>query len=112
LSEEPHVAIQRRNRLKCFMVRLNAGLVFSIWLIAGPLAGAANAQIQPIVPGSPGTIPPPPPPAPLSGTPPPGAPPRLDTFQDKAARCVHHGSSFGVPPGQIGEYTRNCIHSQ
>lgn len=94
------------------MIRLIASLAFLIWLIAVPFAGAANAQIQPIVPGSPGTIPPPPPPAPLSGTPLPGAPPRLDTFQDKAVRCVHHGSRFGVPAGQIGEYTRNCTNSQ
>lgn len=42
----------------------------------------------------------------------PNAPKRLDTFPDKATRCVHYGTSQGVQPGQIGQYTRECVNSQ
>lgn len=38
----------------------------------------------------------------------PNAPPKIESFVDRAARCAHHGTSFGVPAGQIGQYTRGC----
>jgi hypothetical protein len=74
------------------------------------LCGAAAAQTV-MVPDPQGgptvrTLPPPPPATPQ----PPNAPPRLDTFGDKASRCVHYGTSIGVKPGQIGQYTRDCVN--
>lgn len=36
--------------------------------------------------------------------------PAGQTFQDRAANCVHAGSAAGVPPGQIGAYTRSCVN--
>jgi hypothetical protein len=87
-------------------------MLAAVVFVACALAGAATAQVtQPPLPGT-TTVPPPLPPAPLSGTPPPGAPPRLDTFQDRAVRCQHHGLAHGVSPGQIGQYTRDCVHSR
>jgi len=69
-------------------------------------AGAAVGQTPSRVPGTSIVVPPPPPPPrPL---PVPGAPPKIDSFGDRAARCVHHGTAFGVPPGQIGKYTSEC----
>ncbi|MGE3148564.1 MAG: hypothetical protein AB7K04_05790 [Pseudorhodoplanes sp.] len=44
----------------------------------------------------------PPPPSSLSG----------GTFQDKAAGCVHYGTSMGIGAGQIGAYTGSCINSR
>jgi hypothetical protein len=86
------------------MKRLFAASILLLGLIAG--AGA-----QTTVPGTYGpvtTMPPPVYQAPRL----PNAPPRLDTFQDKATRCVHYGASQGVQPGQIGQYTRECVNSQ
>jgi hypothetical protein len=88
------------------------------------LAGASPAAAQsfntgprsvPLAPGSapPLTAPAPPATAPGPMQPPlgaPGAPPSLDTWGDRAARCVHYGTAMGVPPGQIGAYTSECAN--
>jgi hypothetical protein len=34
------------------------------------------------------------------------------SFHDRAVNCVHYGTSQGVPPGQIGAYTRDCVNAQ
>ena len=31
-------------------------------------------------------------------------------FQDRARDCFHAGTAAGVPPGQIGAYTRACVN--
>lgn len=36
--------------------------------------------------------------------------PAGQSFQDRAANCVQAGSGAGVPPGQIGTYTRSCVN--
>ena len=36
--------------------------------------------------------------------------PAGQNFQDRAINCVHAGSGAGVPPGQIGAYTRSCVN--
>jgi hypothetical protein len=36
--------------------------------------------------------------------------PAGQSFQDRAVNCVHAGSGAGVPPGQIGTYTRSCVN--
>ena len=56
--------------------------------LALALIGPASAVAQQI-PGAPNPIPPPPPP--LVSPQLPGAPKQLDTFGDKAFRCMHHG---------------------
>lgn len=53
----------------------------------------------------------PPPPA-IVQPPDPKAPRKLDSFGDKVTRCLHHGGSIGVPNDQLGQYTRECAHSQ
>jgi hypothetical protein len=77
--------------------------------LAGALLIAAPAVAQPI-PGAPNPIPPPPPP--LVGPRLKGAPPRIDTFSDKVLRCMHHGGNAGVPAGEIGRYTRQCVNAR
>ena len=41
----------------------------------------------------------------------PGTPAR-PSFSDRATNCMHQGTAIGVPPGAIGEYTRECANSQ
>ena len=36
--------------------------------------------------------------------------PAGQNFQDRAINCVHAGGGAGVPPGQIGTYTRSCVN--
>ena len=36
--------------------------------------------------------------------------PAGQSFQDRAANCVHAGSGAGVGPGQIGAYTQSCVN--
>lgn len=36
--------------------------------------------------------------------------PAGQSFQDRATSCLHAGSAAGVPPGQIGAYTRSCVN--
>lgn len=41
----------------------------------------------------------------------PGGPAR-PSFSDRAVACAHQGAAIGVPPGSIGQYTRECANSQ
>jgi hypothetical protein len=86
------------------MARITAFAALALALV-GPAAAVAQQ-----IPGAPNPIPPPPPP--LVGPQLPSAPQRLDTFGDKALRCMHHGGVSGVPAGEIGRYTRQCVNSQ
>ena len=36
--------------------------------------------------------------------------PAGQSFQDRAASCVHAGGAAGVRPGQMGTFTRNCVN--
>jgi len=75
------------------------------------LALSAGAVAQTVTtPDAQGQMVRPLPPPPASPPQQPNAPPRLDTFGDKASRCVHYGTSIGVKPGQIGQYTRDCVN--
>ena len=40
-----------------------------------------------------------------------GAPTR-PSFSDRALSCTHQAGAIGVPPGSIGQYTRECVNSQ
>ena len=86
------------------MARITAMAALAVMLIA-PVSAVAQQ-----IPGAPNPIPPPPPP--LVGPQLPGAPPRLDTFGDKVQRCMLHGGVSGVPAGEIGTYTRQCVNGQ
>ena len=33
-----------------------------------------------------------------------------DSFGDRATRCMHAGAAAGVPPGEIGTFTRDCAN--
>ena len=33
-----------------------------------------------------------------------------DSFSNRATRCMHYGSAAGVPPGEIGQFTRQCAN--
>jgi hypothetical protein len=37
-----------------------------------------------------------------------GAPARVETFTDKATRCLHYATSIGVPKEQIDDYVKRC----
>lgn len=68
-------------------------------VIEPPAVGRTAPGSRP-VPGFSSTLPSPPPS--LSG----------QSFQDRAAGCVHHGSSVGVGAGQIGAYTQGCVNTR
>jgi hypothetical protein len=72
------------------------------------LAAAAGAQTLPQQP--PRQMPPRAPNADMQTD--PASQPKRETFQDKAARCMHYGSSVGAGPGQIGQYTRECVNTR
>ena len=36
------------------------------------------------------------------------APARIDTFSDKATRCLHYATSIGVPRDQLDDYMKRC----
>ncbi len=35
---------------------------------------------------------------------------RNNSFGDRATRCMHYGTAAGVPPGEIGAFTRDCVN--
>ena len=75
------------------------------------LAGAAvHAQNQPETKPAPRPVYPMPPPEPPIVTLPNGrdAPARIDTFSDKATRCLHYATSIGVPRDQVDDYMKRC----
>src|SRR5207253_6791068 len=65
----------------------------------------------------PAPLPPPPQPpiinGPLAQSPPPGVymPRRLNTFGDRAASCLHEGSSYGLRGRKLDAYTRACANA-
>jgi hypothetical protein len=75
--------------------------------------GLPNPDLQNRIPAP---LPPPPQPpvinGPLSQSPPPGVyqPPRLDTRQDRVARCVHQGSEAGLRGKKLDAYARRCAN--
>ncbi len=72
----------------------------------------ALAQAQVLTPAGPKPLPPPAPPASQAAPADRNAPRKLDSFGDKATRCLHYGGTQGVQPGDLGQYTRECLHSQ
>ena len=98
------------------------------------LIGAASASAQIFNPNINPVPSLPPPPTPLIAVPhlepvppvignssasqPPRAPqlglgaPARPSFSDRAVSCAHQGAAIGVPPGSIGQYTRECVNSQ
>jgi hypothetical protein len=95
-------------------------------LAAVAFAAVSATAAYPQVPGAlpnpdlqnriPAPLPPPPQPpvinGPLSQSPPPGVyqPPRLDTHQDRATRCVDQGSAAGLRGRKLDAYTRRCAN--
>lgn len=83
----------------------------------------AAAQIYNNVPPPPTygpTVPPLPPPPQPTPSPlgrssnSPGAPssqPKLDTFSDKTARCLHYGATQGLTGGDLAAYARACANN-
>jgi hypothetical protein len=94
--------------MKCSGIAIAAATML---VFAAPAAVfAQNRNQNPVfVPGQPAPIPVPPPPP--SNPQPPGAQPKLDTFGDRAARCLHYGSTAGLPPGQREAYVRSCANN-
>jgi hypothetical protein len=66
----------------------------------------------------PAPLPPPPAPpiinGPIEQGPPPGVAPqkRLNTFQNRAARCAEQGGNSGLRGGRLSAYTRRCANAQ
>jgi hypothetical protein len=34
-----------------------------------------------------------------------------ESFGDRATNCVHYGTAAGVRPGEIGQFTRDCVNN-
>jgi hypothetical protein len=85
----------------------------AIGLVLAAGVTAAAAQISPQFPQ---TLPPSPPSRPLlppTVSPGPAQPPQSNnSFGDKAARCMNYGATQGVRPGDIPQYTRECVNAQ
>jgi hypothetical protein len=87
-------------------------------MVAGP---PAAAQFQPPPPALenriPAPLPPPPQPpvidGPLGKSPPAGVhlPRRLDTFGDRASRCLQRGANAGLRGAELDAYTRECTNA-
>jgi hypothetical protein len=102
-----------------WMSRLTHGLAALAFTAASATAafpqvtGLPNPDLQNRIPAP---LPPPPQPpvinGPLSQSPPPGVyqPPRLDTHQDRAARCVDQGSAAGLRGRKLDAYMRRCAN--
>jgi hypothetical protein len=89
-----------------------AAMAATASIAQGP-GGLPNPDLQNRIPAP---LPPPPQPpvinGPLSQSPPPGVyqPPRLDTHQDRVARCVHEGSEAGLRGRKLDAYARRCAN--
>jgi hypothetical protein len=70
-------------------------------------AAAATAQTNP----APKPVYPLPPPEPPVITLPNGrdVPARIGPFTDKATRCLHYGTSIGVPRDRLDDYVKRCM---
>jgi hypothetical protein len=91
---------QRTNRTRHAVRRLRA-------IEAQPVQPIQPMQVAPsFLSGSraPVSFPPPEPPRPAVQ----GAPPRLETFSDRAARCIQYGTATGVSGSDMAVYTHTC----
>jgi hypothetical protein len=96
-------------------------VLYMLLAAGGFLAGPAVAQFVPEPPELnriPAPLPPPPEPpiinGPMEQGPPPGVAKqrRLNTFQDRVARCSEQGASAGLRGGKLSAYTRRCVNAQ
>jgi hypothetical protein len=81
----------------------------AIAVMAGIFVLPAFGQNSVTVPGV--SAPVPLPPQPTVNPQPPGSPPRLDTYGDKATRCLHFGASHGLQAGARDAYSRACANN-
>lgn len=99
------------NRIICIAVAV-------ICVVRGP---AAFAQFIPPPPELenriPQPLPPPPQPPIINGGPQGQSPPpgvikqrRIDSAGDRATRCLHQGSGYGLRGGDLDAYTRACAN--
>ena len=92
-----------------------AAVMLSCALIS-PASAQNYNNIAP-VPFGPTVAPLPPPPQPTPNPLPPNAynslnsQPRLDTFSDKTARCLHFGATQGLTGGDLSAYSRACVNN-
>jgi hypothetical protein len=80
-----------------------------VGLIALNSPALAQSQTTVHVPGV--LAPVPLPPQPAVNPQPPGALPRLDTFSDRMARCLHFGATQGLQAGARDAYSRACANN-
>ena len=99
------------------LVHMGVGLLLAAAAASAVLAqvpGLPDPALQNRIP-APLPLPPQPPivNGPLSQSPPPGVylPPRHNTYNDRAASCVHEGSGFGLRGRKLDTYTRNCVNA-
>ena len=103
--------------LSC-MVRFCA-IVTTVAVGLGPTSAAAQfVPPPPALEGRiPAPLPPPPQPPVISGpfgqAPPPGVyvPPRLNTYSDRAAGCLHQGRAGGLRGRRLQSYVRECANA-
>jgi hypothetical protein len=93
------------------MVRRNAIAAAVVVVLSPPVLPVLAQGVIP-VPGVQSPVPLPPPPPVSNAQQLPGTPPKLDTFSDKVARCLHFGASQGLQAGERDAYSRACANSQ
>ncbi len=76
------------------------------WGSVSPALAQAHNTVQ--VPGVLAPVPLPPPT--IIVPQPPNSPPKLDTFSDKVARCLHFGAAQGLQAGARDAYSRACAN--
>ena len=82
-------------------------VVALVWGSVAPALAQAQNTVQ--VPGVLAPVPLPPPTihAPQA----PNSQPKLDTFSDKVARCLHFGAAQGLQAGARDAYSRACANN-
>jgi hypothetical protein len=82
----------------------------AIFLASAAVAAGAQTKAPPPSQVAPRPLYPLPPPEPPVVTLPNGrdVPARIDTFSDKATRCLHYATSIGVPRDQLDDYMKRC----
>lgn len=82
--------------------------------LAGPVAAQNNVMPPPYGPTV-APLPPPPPPIVNPVLPnslnSPNSQPKLDTFGDRATRCLHYGGTQGLTGGDLSAYSRACANN-
>jgi hypothetical protein len=101
---EPWLANRRRSIAKPHRPNVTKHTVRR--LRAAP-PGVVIVQPEPPSPSFLSVQPPPMPPAPPRLAL-PGGPAPLDSFGDRAVRCIHHGTAWGVPGSEMPVYTHTC----